>query len=301
MDDRLIATLQKIKALSEQNHEFAQELRKMLGMTSSASVVNIPNDISSDVSAIREALEIRANKSISYDFVKEQRLRDQLIIDNLRMENAALNLQQTEAERFYTFCVNAFYQLENIVNYYFYVTYPQIDDLLSKVEEYTEQEQKDYLHYKRNNNERNVGDIPIAYKINAICNILFPGDLFKATLGTLRHVRNEGAHRCMIIQEEKDENNYLYKFFKYKSFNSVRIDLIKLVTAVRENIGKPIKPSTVILEATISSMLQSTCFIKCQNQSYELPLKLFSKVKGKLKDDIIKVAITGNKITDVIK
>lgn len=53
--------------------------------------------------------------------------------------------------------------------------------------------------------EKNVSDIPIAHKINALCNILFPGDMFKMTLGQLRQVRNEGEHRCMVIQQEKNE------------------------------------------------------------------------------------------------
>ena len=93
-------------------------MRKLFGKTDSASDVNMSSNISADITAIRSALEIRANSSITYSFVKNQRLRDQLIIDNLRMENAALNLQDPEADRFYVFCVNAFYQVENIVNYF---------------------------------------------------------------------------------------------------------------------------------------------------------------------------------------
>ena len=299
MDEKIKATLQKIKALSEQNLEFAQELRKMFGKASSASVVSVPGSVSNDVSAIREALEIRANKSISYDFVKEQRLRDQLIIDNLRMENAALNLQQNETERFYTFCVNAFYQLENIVNLYFHSTYPNIGDLLSIVEEYTDQETSDYFKFKRTGKEKNVGDIQIAHKINAICNMLFPGDQFKMTLGTLRQVRNEGEHRCMVIQKEKDENNNLYKFFKYNNFNSVRIDLIKLVGAIKNNIGKPLKPQTTVVDATITSLLPSACYIKYSDQPESLPSKLISKVKGKNAGDTIKIVLSNGRILDI--
>ena len=117
MDEKLQSTLNKIIQLTEQNPEFGVELRKKLGMTSSAnSAYNRNTSIQDDVTAIRRALEIRANNSISYDFINQQRLRDQLIIDNLRMENAALNLQISEAERFYSFCVNAFYQVENIIS-----------------------------------------------------------------------------------------------------------------------------------------------------------------------------------------
>ena len=91
MDEKIKATIHKIRLLAEQNSEFSQEMRKLFGKTDSASDVNMSSNISADITAIRSALEIRANSSITYSFVKNQRLRDQLIIDNLRMENAALN------------------------------------------------------------------------------------------------------------------------------------------------------------------------------------------------------------------
>lgn len=124
MDEKLKSTIDKIVQLSKQNSEFDAELRKRLEITSSANVVSSRMSICDDVHAIRETLEIRANNSISYDFILakgNQRLRDQLLIDNLRMENAALNLKEKELERFYSFCANAFYQIENVVNFYFYV------------------------------------------------------------------------------------------------------------------------------------------------------------------------------------
>ena len=204
--------------------------------------------ICNDVHAIRETLEIRANNSISYDFILakgNQRLRDQLLIDNLRMENAALNLREKEQERFYSFCANAFYQIENAVNFYFYVMFPDIDNLLSFIENATNIDGK--YSFKRNTNKeyKSVSDIEITHKLNAICNTLFPDDKhIKATYSQLRQVRNEGVHRCMVIMEEHDESNALYRFFKYNTFNSIRIVLIKLVGTIKqeiENVGKIIK------------------------------------------------------------
>lgn len=238
MDEKIKKVLYMISSLAEQNKDFASELQKMFGRTSAGSGVVIVEHVADDVAAIREALEIRANNSISYSFVNDQRTRDQLIIDNLRMENAALDLKQKESERFYTFCINAFYQVENIINYYFYTTYPDINELLSIIEDYTRQEKSEKFQYKRSGKEKNVSDIQIANKIDAYCNIFFNGDKFKMTLGQLRQIRNEGEHRCMIIQQEKDETNSLYKFFKYNTFNSVRIALIKLVNSIKENIGQ---------------------------------------------------------------
>ena len=299
MNDKLKLTLQKIKALTLQNKEFAEELVKMLDIPTSKQSVSIPNRIMDDVAAIREALEIRADKSISYDFVKEQRLRDQLIIDNLRMENAALDLKKDEHERFYIFCVNAFYQLENIINYYFYVTYPNIKDLLVELEEATSTEPSEGFRFKCKGNEKNVGDIPIAHKINAVCNVLFPNDVFKVTLGTLRQVRNEGEHRCMIIQNEKNGTSNLHQFFKFNSFNSIRIDLIKIVTAIKQNIGKPIVREQIETTGVISSILPSACFVKFDGKTESVPANLLHKVKTASQDDSVILYLKNGKIVDI--
>lgn len=300
MDDRLKLVLHKVIQLTRENPEFNTELRKALEIAPSAMGAHIiDNSVARDITSIREALEIRANVSVSYRFVVEQRLRDQLIIDNLRMENAALNLKQPEEERFYSFCVNAFYQLENIINYYFYVTFPNVEDLLTIIEKYTEEEKGEDFRFKRNGREKNVSDIPIAHKINALCNILFPGDMFKMTLGQLRQVRNEGEHRCMVIQQEKNEKNSLYKFFKYNTFNTIRIYLIKVVNSIKNNIGKAIVEKETRTKAIISSLLPSACYVKYDDKTKPLPIKLLSKVKGKQNGDIVILIIVNDRIIDI--
>ena len=245
MDEKLKTTIEKIVQLSKQNSDFDSEMRKLFGKTMSASTVSNNSVISDDISAIRAALEIRGYNSIDYSFIKEPRLRDYLNADNLRMENAALSFKQKESERFYTFCVNAFYQVENIVNYYFHKSYPNIDDLLTAIENATKNDsdgKKSYQFMRAKGDksqfvEKNVSDIDMFYKINALCNILFPNDkAIKATLSNLRKVRNEGEHRCQIIWDEKNEENKLYVFLKKATFISIRITLKKIVAEVKSNL-----------------------------------------------------------------
>ena len=304
MDDKLKSTLDKVIRLTQQNAEFGSELRKALQIKPSASSVNIGAGITSDVQAIREALEIRANKSIAYDFIQHQRLRDQLIIDNLRMENAALNLQQDEKERFYTFCVNAFYQVENIINYYFHETYPKINDLLYIVEYYTASEVdnngKSY-QFKRNKNrpEQSVADIAKKKKSSALCNILFPGERnYKLLLSNLRNVRNEGAHRCMVIQSEASGNTHLHNFFRKENFNSIRIALIKLCNAIKEHIGKPIKIENV--SAIVVSKLPGACFVEFDDRRSKIPDALLKIAKTYEEGDDIKLLLMDGEITDIV-
>ena len=297
MDEKLIATVNKIKLLAEQNPVFNQTMQKLFGNTVSASVVNINSTITEDISAIRSALEIRANASLTYNFVRNQRLRDQLIIDNLRMENAALNLKEPEADRFYVFCVNAFYQVENILNYFYYTSFPDIDALLKEIEDGTQNEKNDFK-FRRTGKEQNVGSIPVAHKLNAFFNTYLPEEgSLKWSIGTLRQVRNEGEHRCDIIRQEKDDNNNLYKFFKSKTFNYVRIDLIKFVNAIEHKLEKPDKKE--MLESIIKSKLPSACYVLLRGNSVSLPNKLFAKVRHLNNNDEIILTVSGNTIIDV--
>lgn len=301
MDEKLKSTIDKVVRLANQNTEFGEELRKRLGIASSATIVSSQNPICDDVHAIREALEIRAKNSISYDFILEkgtQRLRDQLLIDNLRMENAAMNLKEKEQERFYSFCANAFYQIENVVNFYFYVMYPKIEELLKFIENATVNDGK--YGFKQNDKKeyKNIGDIEITHKLNAICNSLFPDDKIKITYSQLRQVRNEGAHRCMAIIAEHDENNALYKFFKNNTFNSIRIALIKLVNAIKQEL----KHANEIIKkrGTIISSLPSIAFIKVDRKTIQIPSQLLGNVKNKTANSPIEVHYKNSIIIDII-
>lgn len=297
MDEKIKSTVYKIKLLAEQNPEFYQEMQKLFGKTASASDININSNISSDITVIRSALEIRANASITYSFVKYQRLRDQLIIDNLRMENAALNLQDPEADRFYVFCVNAFYQVENILNYFYHTVFPEVESLLKEIEDATQDEKNDF-RFRRTGKEQNVGSIPVAHKLNAFFNSYLPEESsLKWSIGTLRQVRNEGEHRCDIIRQEKDENNNLYKFFKSKTFNYVRIDLIKFVNAIEYKLKNPDIEEKI--ESVIKSKLPSACYVLLREKSVLLPNKLYAKIKHLDNGAKIILTITGNKINDV--
>lgn len=314
MDEKLQSALNKILQLTEQNPEFGVELRKRLGMASSAnSAYNRNATIQDDVTAIRRALEIRANNSISYDFINQQRLRDQLIIDNLRMENAALNLQISETERFYSFCVNAFYQIENIINYFYHISYPNIKELVATIASATKDDGDGKYAYKPTDKEKTVGDIAIASKLNAFCNTFFPNDKIKITLSNLRQVRNEGEHRCMVIISGQETENSLYKFFKYNSINDVRILLIKLVNEVKKLIeeqrtgmssGIPSTSSTPnieTVEGTVATMLPSGCFIAFKGGTHNLPSKLLKKVVGLKAGDKVLITLNGKDIVDIQK
>lgn len=297
--EKIIEQIDKIEQYSRKpgNEWLLAELKSRFGNSNMSD----SSRVSDDVAFIRSALSIKANNSIKYDFITNQRLKDQLIIDNLRMENAAYNLQEKEIDRFYTFCVNAFYQVENIVNYYFYILYPNIEDLLSVIEESTKNDgEEGRFRFKRSqsNPENNVGDIPVSFKINALCNLLFPKDYtMKITLGNLRKVRNEGEHRCQVIYNQRDENNKLYQFLEKATFNSIRIILIKLVSTIKEQLVDAKSSESVI--GKMATKLPGACFISFNGKRQQVPTKLLGKISSLKEGDDVDVTLRGGVVVDI--
>lgn len=281
--------------------EILKQIKKNIGGTEAGQKM-VANNTSDDIHAIRGYLSIRGDVSISYDFIKEQRLQDQLKVDNLRMENAALNLNKDEVDRFYIFCINAFYQVENIINYYFYTTFPDIDNLLSIVEMATKNDGEYSFKRKEKQKEKSVGDIPVYYKINAICNMLFPENIsIEIFFSNLRKVRNEGEHRCHVLYEEKGNMDQVSKFLHEQTFDSVRSSLMRIVEAVRENVGKSYNPTMEppIKNGVITQILPSACFVSIGNEIIQLPNKLFYKVKEKRSNDNIVCFYAGDELVDI--
>ncbi len=229
MEEKYLTAIQYIVKFTEKEPEFGMELRKALDIRPTANSILASSNTSKDVKIIREVLEIRANASLEYGFVKDERTRAQLIIDNLRMENAVLKTDHDEKRRFYEFCVNAFYQIENIINYYLVSKNPIFEDLWIFLKENNKEEK---FQYKLKEEDKNVSQIPIAYKLNAVCNYLFPEDKFKLTLSKMRLVRNEGEHRCSVIFSQDSDKKFLYELYKYNSINDIRSHLIKLSSAI---------------------------------------------------------------------
>jgi len=165
--------------------------------------------IKSDTEAIRNHLEIRANVSMDFEFIKNERVKKQLIKDNLKMENSRLDIQiKNDTERFYNFCVEAFYQIEELVNYYFGMKYTFEGFIL--------------LISSKNNgkifNQKQLSEITIAEKIFVFEGLFYYGQVdevgktirYESTINLIRDVRNEDSHRCNII--EQDSEQVLMKF-----------------------------------------------------------------------------------------
>lgn len=164
-------------------------------------------ELKNDTEYIRQSLNIKGDVTINYNFIAEQRIKKQLLKDNLRMENSRLdNNFPNETDRFYNFCVNAFYQIEELVNY-FYLTKHGLDKVTKHLNSIYDKIKPDEVFSK----------IIIANKIIAFEKEFYykkneKGEniYFDSIITQIKNTRNEDSHRCNVI--EKDEVIILKEF-----------------------------------------------------------------------------------------
>lgn len=220
--DALLESLSE-KLKEPRNSKIRESLRKMLD--------------SADLKDLRDVMHLSGYKSVDYSFIHEDILRTQLEVDNLRMEDAAHSTQiKEDEERFFLVCIHAFYQIENLINYYFVKKFPDFSQLI----EYLEQK-SNFKHRedpKTNEiREKTVGDIDISYKMHTILHELCPNstrddpDYMYSTMQRLRDIRNEGSHRCQIEGRKSDEK--LLRFYNKHDITSVRNCLQQFVSEVK--------------------------------------------------------------------
>ena len=206
------------------------------------SLVLNGNNIPQDINEIRKALGLRGKQSIDYSFVKNETVRLQLIVDNLRMENARLNLTMSDVERETSFCINAHLQVEGLLNYYYMTKHNNnikaiIQDIKdsTKTTGFTSKKNGQFVSTAYNpSNEsdiKNVESIFIKTKSMAFVEgyqLTHPGtDLMKMqkVLDYIREQRNDSFHRGTTAIEIGTNWHYDMSYIK-KNLSSL-IQLVK--------------------------------------------------------------------------
>lgn len=229
--------------------------------------------IKSDTEAIRNHLEIRANVSIDYNFIKNDRVKKQLIKDNLKMENSRLDIQiKNDTERFYNFCVEAFYQIEELVNYYFITKYPSDTVAFLKTK-----------NSQINSVEFDFLKIEISKKIYVFESLFYYGQVdangrtirYESTINLIRDVRNEDSHRCNIIEQDNEHivQKYIDLLKKIKDFNEVNKNRSTKVYYQKSQEDKLIEKQAKLIN-----------FIKDKN--YNLVRDTLQELVSKIKTDL---------------
>ena len=163
------------------------------------------------------------------------------------MENIRLNVTKDELTRFYEFCINAFYQLEELLNYYYFLKFQDnsnglYDFLINNNTNYKilnnddetikskkEKKQKELK-------EKSLSFITVADKITAFSFGFFDiktGNYSGSTMNSLRLLRNEDLHRCSVIEKNRDEK--LNKFLFYKNYDAIRDAIQNTAQVIKTN------------------------------------------------------------------
>lgn len=330
MHDKEQKAISNIVRLCEKHPDFASELRSRLtvpGPEVPTTMDPTPDkrllEIRDGVNGIGDVLKVQYGEepSISYDFVKDKGTRDQLVIDNIRMENVVSSTLLQEKDRFMLFCTNAFYQVENLVNYFFQRKCSSVEDFLSFLVEKT----KDCsIYFKRDKDPKktySIRSVDACHKISAFYKLVYPNEnpYNYASHGydthKLRDIRNMVSHRFVPLsnydfiekskrQEKNDE--FIAKFIDEKTFEAVREILMQFVSLVEQQLedGKQLLGEEVQTtpNVQVTSKYEGSCFIQYGEKKPEmLPDEFFARVKGCKVGDKLRLTVKGGKITHVEK
>lgn len=228
--------LKLVKELSSKDdlEWFKNDLKKHFNNQEKTISPNNSEQILSNTEKIKQYLSLSPELSLDYSYIPHKLLKTRLNLDNLRMENVRINLaEKNELKRFYDYIIYAFFQVENLINYYYHVKYPEIDTLLNHFESI----ESEYFNFTRTGKEKSVNDITIYIKLS-VFNLGYFTDSDRyvgLNLSNLRRVRNEGLHRCNIIMKKGvEENKALYQFLKHSTYNSILSNLEVLNNKIKE-------------------------------------------------------------------
>ncbi len=187
MDEKLLATIKKIKLLAEQNSEFRQEMQKLFGKTVSASVIKSDDG---RISHIEKYLGldyyIDAMESIiDYAFISEIEVRDKLISDNREMMRYRYGTRSHKVD-FEEYCRYAQLQAEMLLNYFYTVKDGSIPNIISHIKQYNPKA-------SISDNNTSLSSISFSVKLWAYdCEFKIN---IRETFDHVREVRNSQSHR----------------------------------------------------------------------------------------------------------
>lgn len=292
--EELKKLLSFISALTEQpgNDEFVAGLRALLGNTNDPAV-------KADLEDIRRILRIRGIQSIDYSFIDDELTRNQLIMDNIRMEDSILDNSLSIQDKWYEFCSYAHFQIENILNYYYTKAFSTPDAVQWHVMKYTS---GGYNPYQYSKNYKVCTDISAYHKSTALCNDFFPWikgapDYTSSTINRVRKVRNEYVHRSGVT--DTGEGKECKEIQEKCSYASIRNTLKKIVEVIKQQVCVQHQVCSFIGFVEDSNLPQVK--IKYNNLSSLLDKDLSNIYANKLvKGQQIVIIVKNNKIIDLL-
>lgn len=193
MDEKMTSTLDKILRFCNQNAEFDKELRKRLGMASSANALPLGDE---RIRKIEKYLGLdysidSLKSTIDYSFIQMDDVRNQLISDYREMMRFRYGTRYHEID-FDEFCRYALLQAEMLLNYYYDImNHSNLEAIISHIKTYN-------TKASISSDVKTLSSIPFNVKLWAFKAELNMGYSLYTMLDNIRMVRNELSHRSII-------------------------------------------------------------------------------------------------------
>jgi RNA-directed DNA polymerase len=159
---------------------------------------------------------------INYDYIKNTQVRQKLKEDNMVMEENYFQHKYLGEDTFTNFCNSAFHQLENIVNYYYFDKYPDIQLLIEYVLNNNEVFSRKWKNINKLGHIKRVRDFDIGVLIYTFeKEHFFDKKVFIPKTSTfLRDVRNDQSHRSTVndINKKLIKEEYQAILKKWKRY-----------------------------------------------------------------------------------
>lgn len=239
----IIETLNRIKTLEartgKSNPEVIQAFQKHWDLFYIEYIKNKHNllfEIGDYSKSLRKSLSY--SEPCNYEFIANIPVKERLKKDWEWMNFYQYDFSKNEYHRYFYFCLYAFFQIEELINYHYYRRFRNLSDFVIYLqEEISDQNgsRQKRTFYKPKIKEgvvtpiENVGQVDSNFKIRSFSReFLFSGTERKI-MNSLKSLRNDGVHRCSTV--EMNEN--IESFLRQKDYNIVRKTLNSIIKTVR--------------------------------------------------------------------
>ena len=164
--------------------------------------------------------------SLLYEHIEDDRVRNQLIADNMRMEGALRKVEFLpdfhEEQAFRRFCTFAAFQVEEMLNYFYFNRYG--DDITTLIREFKHLDVEVRTFGDDIRKTKSIDKIITFVKVKAYNKEFYGKDL--SFYNTLMNIRNMEEHRCSVLLKSKQElpsiENYAIQTIRERNHVSVR-------------------------------------------------------------------------------
>ena len=162
----------------------------------------------------RQYLRLFSNDFIDYSFINNTSVRTQLELDYKKMDLCRQNGLLSEEEKFAEYSLYAFFQIEELINYYL-TTSMSMDQLKTELISHT------LLTPKNLKNKSDVSEVPIVFKVFLFEKYFYykARGFYDSNITKLRIIRNQMLHRQSATKRKESDiiNEYILLQEKIKN------------------------------------------------------------------------------------